>query len=204
MAKATLNKLNSVLEFITEYISIHNYPPTVREICVSANVSSSATAQYYLDKLEKLGKIRRSVAQNRSIELVDKEPLNKLAVNTIPLVGTVSCGTPIYATENIQDMLAFSKNILSGDADEMFALKVKGDSMKNIGILDGDTAIIKKQSVANNGDIVVALIEDSATIKRFFKESDHIRLQPENETFDPIILQNCEILGLVKGIFRAL
>lgn len=202
MAKATINKLNSVLEFITEYISTHNYPPTVREICVSANVSSSATAQYYLDKLEQMGKIKRGVAQNRSIELVDKEPLNKIATTSIPLVGTVSCGTPIYATENIQDMLAFSKNMIQGDEDEMFALKVKGDSMKNIGILDGDTAIIKKQPMAKNGEIVVALIDDSATIKRFHKESDHIRLQPENDTYEPIILKDCQILGIVKGVFR--
>lgn len=202
MAKATIEKLNSVMDFITEYISEHNYPPTVREICVSAKVSSSATAQYYLDKLEEMGKIRRSTARNRSIELVDKEPLNRVSVSTIPLVGTVACGNPILATENIQDCLAFSKNILSGEQDELFALKVKGDSMINIGILNGDIVIVKKQSSAKNGDIVVALIDDSATVKRFFKEPTCIKLQPENDFMEPIRVQSCEILGIVKGLFR--
>lgn len=202
MAKATIEKLNSVMNFITEYINEHNYPPTVREICISAKVTSSATAQYYLDKLEEMGKIKRSTARNRSIEVVDKEPLNRVAVSTIPLVGTVACGNPILATENIQDCLAFSKNILSGDSDELFALKVQGDSMINIGILNGDIVIVKKQNTAQNGEIVVALIDEGATVKRFFKESNSIRLQPENDYMEPIIVPNCEILGIVKGLFR--
>lgn len=202
MAKATIEKLNSVMNFITEYINEHNYPPTVREICISAKVTSSATAQYYLDKLEEMGKIKRSTARNRSIELVDKEPLNRVAVSTIPLVGTVACGNPILATENIQDSLAFSKNILSGDSDELFALEIQGDSMINIGILNGDIVIVKKQNTAQNGEIVVALIDEGATVKRFFKESNSIRLQPENDYIKPIIVPNCEILGIVKGLFR--
>ena len=202
MAKATQEKLNRVLEFIKSYISEHNYPPTVREICASAKVSSSASAQYYLNKLEEMGKIKRGVAKNRSIELIDKSPLVSDNVSTIPLIGTVAAGVPIFATENIQDNFSFSKNMLNGDSDQLFALKIKGDSMINAGILNGDTVIIKKQPTAQNGEIAVALIEDSATVKRFYKEDGKIRLQPENDFMEPIIVEDCKILGIVVGLLR--
>ena len=202
MAKATQEKLNRVLEFIKSYISEHNYPPTVREICASAKVSSSASAQYYLNKLEEMGKIKRGVAKNRSIELIDKSPLVSDNVSTIPLIGTVAAGVPIFAPENIQDNFSFSKNMLNGDSDQLFALKIKGDSMINAGILNGDTVIIKKQPTAQNGEIAVALIEDSATVKRFYKEDGKIRLQPENDFMEPIIVEDCKILGIVVGLFR--
>lgn len=205
MAKATIEKLDKTLMYISNFITDHGFPPTVREICSAINVSSSATAQYYLDKLEEMGKIKRSSTKNRTIEVLDKkyfEPTSDDYIE-IPLVGKVAAGVPILAEENIEDRLALPATMFSGKSPaELFALNVAGDSMVNAGILNGDKIVVRRQSTANNGDIVVALIEDSATVKRFYKEKEVFRLQPENDYMSPIFVKEVEILGIVVGLFR--
>ena len=207
MAKKTNDKLEQTLTFITDFIKNHSYPPTVREICKGVGVSSSATAQYYLDKLEELGKIKRATTKNRSIELTDKsvyanfEPLDA-DIELLPLVGKVTAGVPILATENIEGSLAVPRSMFKKTSEELFALTVSGDSMINAGILNGDKIVVRKQSTASDGDIVVALIEDSATVKRFYREKDIFRLQPENDYMKPIFVKELEIIGIVVGLIR--
>jgi len=207
MAKRTQDKLDSTLKFISEFIKTHSYPPTVREICSGVGVSSSATAQYYLNRLEKLGKIKRSSLKNRAIEIVcEKEsPLFAVEdadVELIPLIGKVTAGAPILAVENVEGNLALPKTMFKKTGEELFALNVSGDSMINAGILNGDKIVVKKQSTAKNGDIVVALIDDSATVKRFYKEKDVFRLQPENDYMKPIFVKELDIVGIVVGLIR--
>lgn len=209
MAKATQEKIDKTLIFIKQFVAQHGYPPTVREICAELKVNSSATAQYYLNKLEEIGKIRRSSTKNRAIEIVGMQPDISLSASipsskTIlaPLVGKVTAGNPILATENIEESLPLPISIF-GKSEDLFVLTVSGESMINAGILDGDKIIVKKQNTANNGDIVVALIDDSATVKRYYKEENHVRLQPENDFMEPIIVtENLSILGLVVGLLR--
>lgn len=205
MARALNPHLENTLSFITNFIHKHSYPPTVREICEGVGVSSPATAHYYLNKLEKMGKIRRGTSKNRAIELADKpstEPLVASEYIDIPLVGKVSAGIPILATENIEQTLPLPKSMFKNAYDTLFALTVVGESMINAGILNGDKIIIRKQSTASNGDIVVALIDDSVTVKRFFREKEVIRLQPENDFMKPIMVKNVEIVGVVVGLIR--
>ena len=154
-----------------------------------------------------MGKIRRKGTKNRTIELVDKLPFgatefNDESVELIPLVGKVTAGVPILATENIEDHLPLPRSMFHKTSEELFALNVVGDSMVNAGILNGDKIVVKKQSTASNGDIVVALIEDSATVKRFYKEKDIFRLQPENDYMKPIFVKDLEIIGIVVGLIR--
>lgn len=203
MAKTTQDKLERTLSFITEYLNNFGYPPTVREICKELKVSSSATAHYYLDKLEEQGKIKRSNSKNRAIEVVGikKMPYVESNITYAPLLGTVAAGVPILATENLEESLCLPKSMFNYD-DGIFATTVSGESMVNAGIFDGDRIIVKKQSSAQNGDIVIALIDDSATVKRFYKEKNHIRLQPENDYMEPIIVESCTILGVVIGLLR--
>ena len=202
MARATQDKLNKTLNFITDFVNKFGYPPTVREICKELNVSSSATAHYYLDKLEEQGLIRRSSTKNRAIEVVGikKNIVNPSEITYAPLLGTVAAGNPILATENLEETLCLPKSMFS--SDELFATTVAGESMINAGIFDGDKIIVRKQNTARNGEIVVALIDDSATVKRFYKEDEHIRLQPENDFMEPIIVDDCTILGIVVGLLR--
>ena len=207
MAKRTQDKLDSTLKFIAEFIKTHSYPPTVREICVGVGVSSSATAQYYLDRLEKLGKIKRSSLKNRAIELIEEKTskaleIEEFDVELIPLIGKVTAGVPILAVENVEGNIPLPRTMFRKSGEELFALSVSGDSMVNAGILNGDKIVVRKQSTATNGDIVVALIEDSATVKRFYKEKDIFRLQPENDYMKPIFVKEVEIIGIVVGLIR--
>ena len=209
MAKRTLDKLDKTLKYISDFIKKHSYPPTVREICSGVGVSSSATAQYYLNKLEEMGKIKRSSTKNRAIELVDKQTstesettLLDADIELIPLVGKVAAGVPILATENIEDSIPLPRSMFRNAGADLFALNVAGDSMINAGILNGDKIVVRKQSTAKDGDVVVALIEDSATVKRFYKEKDVFRLQPENDYMKPIFVKELEIVGIVVGLIR--
>lgn len=194
------DKQMEILEFIKTEISRKGYPPSVREICNAVGLRSTSTVHGHLARLEKKGLIRRDPTKPRAIEILD-DNYNKKELIEVPIVGSVAAGIPILAVENIEDKfpLPFDYFPYSG---KMFILQVKGESMIGCGILNGDFLIVEQQSTANNGDIVVALVEDSATVKRFFKEDGHIRLQPENPVMDPIIVDNCNILGKVVGLFR--
>lgn len=203
MVRTTQDKLDKTLECITNFVRTKGYPPTVRELCKYVGVSSSATAQYYLNILEKEGKIRRSSTKNRSIELIDKYTGTAMPeYSIVPVVGKVAAGVPILATENIEESIPLPTSMFNNPEDNLFVLKVSGDSMQNAGILDGDKIVVRKQSSAKNGDIVVALIEDSATVKRFFKEKDMFRLQPENDYLSPIFVKELDIIGIVVGLIR--
>lgn len=190
-----------ILEYIKEQILHHGYPPAVREICTAVNLKSTSSVHAHLETLEKNGYIRRDPTKPRAIEIIDDEfNLTRRDMINVPIIGTITAGTPILATENIEGYFpVLSDNLPSG---EMFMLYVKGESMINAGILDGDRVIVRMQNNANNGDMVAALIDDSATVKTFYKEDNHIRLQPENDFMDPIIVNNCTILGKVVALYR--
>ena len=190
-----------ILEFLKKYISEKGFPPTVREIGAAVGLSSTASVYFQLKTLEDKGYIKRDPTKNRCIEIISDE--YKTAITNaveVPVVGTVTAGEPILAVENITGHFYLSAEHFGDKAS--FMLKVKGESMINAHIDDGDIVIVEQTSTAENGDIVVALIDDSATVKRFFKEKDHIRLQPENDTMEPIIVDNAEIIGKVIGLFR--
>ena len=192
-----------ILEFICREISGQGYPPTVREIGKAVGLSSSATVHNHLNKLEEKGYIRRNPTKPRALEIVNKAlKINKDLVN-VPVVGRVTAGTPILAVENIEDTFPLPLDFTG--SEDVFMLSIIGDSMINVGILDGDLVIVRKQNAAQDGEIVVALIEDEATVKRFFKGHNYIRLQPENNNYNPIIVrhhQNFQILGKVIGLVR--
>lgn len=194
------DKQTEIYEFIRKQILEKGYPPSVREICKGVGLSSTSTVHGHLERLEKKGLIKRDSTKPRTIELL-KEPIIKREMLNIPIVGKVTAGTPILAVENIEDTFPMPLNFLPSN-EELFMLYVSGESMIDAGILDGDLAIIEKCNCAENGDIVVALIENEATLKRFFKENDHIRLQPENKTMKPIIVDDCKIIGKLIGLFR--
>lgn len=203
MAKLS-NRQQAILDFIKHEVRTKGYPPSVREIGEAVGLASSSTVHGHLDRLEKKGLIRRDATKPRAIEVTDgSEEMNVFpeAVSRVPLVGKVTAGVPILATENIEDYFPLPAHMV-GDY-QVFMLSVVGESMIEAGIHDGDYVIVRKQSTANNGDIVVAMTEDDeATIKRFYKESDHIRLQPENSAMEPLRLRNVEILGKVIGVYR--
>ena len=192
-----MSKTDEVYNFIEEYIAVNNYPPTVREICEKINLDSTATVVYHLKKLETAGKIIRKGNKNRAIELTNKSTMRGV---TIPVVGTVAAGIPILAEQDISDKIMISENFFMGN--NLFVLTVKGDSMIEAGILDGDYVIVSQQSVANNGEIVVCLLENEATVKRFYREKGFFRLQPENSSMTPIYAENVQILGKVVGLIR--
>ena len=195
------DKQQEILEYLKEVILKKGYPPSVREICQAVNLSSTSSVFNHLEKLEKNGYIRRDPAKPRCIEIVDDSfQLTRREMAQIPIVGTVAAGQPILASQNITDY--FPIPIEYAPNTESFILKVKGESMINVGIFDGDNIFVERCNTANNGDIVVALVDDSATVKTFYKENGHYRLQPENDTMDPIIVDNVEILGRVYGVFR--
>ena len=195
-------KQQQILKFIKEEVHHKGYPPSVREICEAIGLKSTSTVHGHLSRLEKKGYIRRDPTKPRAIEVMNLEPAidyNQELVH-IPIVGTITAGTPILAVENIED--TFPLPIQYVNNDDMFMLKVRGESMIEAGIFDKDLILVRQQNVAENGDIVVALIEDYATVKKFYKEKDYIRLQPANSTMTPIIVQECTILGKVVGLFR--
>lgn len=204
MSKGNISKKQEeILEYIKSQILQRGFPPAVREICDAVNLKSTSSVHSHLETLEKNGYIRRDPTKPRAIEIMD-EGFNYLRTETeitsIPVVGTVAAGQPLLAVENITDYFPFPANLLPNE--ETFILKVKGDSMINMGIYDGDYLIVEKTNTANNGDVVVALVDDSATVKRFYAEDGHFRLQPENDFMDPIIVDNVEILGKAIRLIR--
>ncbi len=202
MSKGKISsKQSEILEYIKSEILSHGYPPSVREICDAVNLKSTSSVHAHLETLEKNGYIRRDLAKPRAIEILDDDfGLTRRDVVNVPMVGRVAAGEPILANENISDYFPIPVEYMPNE--ETFMLKVKGESMINVGIFNGDNILVKRQSTASNGDLVVALVDDSATVKTFYKEDGHYRLQPENDTMDPIIVDNCEILGKVFGVFR--
>ncbi len=195
------DKQKEILEYIKEMILKKGYPPAVREICEAVHLKSTSSVHSHLESLEKNGYIRRDPTKPRTIEILDDDfALTRREVVNVPVIGTVAAGMPILAEQNIEDYLPIPAEMLPNK--EVFMLKVKGNSMIEAGIYSGDKVIVAKQPDAENGDKVVALVDDSATVKTFYKENGHFRLQPENSTMDPIILDHVEILGKVIGLFR--
>ena len=189
-------KLNALYDYVSKFTEENGYPPTVRDICNDLSIKSTATAHYYLEKLSSKGLITKRCDKKRAITVSGKTK-NSFDV---PVIGTVTAGTPILAVENFEDYYPLPLEFRS--AEPTFMLKVKGDSMINAGILDGDKIVVKKQETAENGDIVVALIDDSATVKRFYKRNGKIILHPENDEMNDIVLDEALILGIVVGLTR--
>lgn len=203
MTETHENKQLEILRYIYDTVEDRGFPPTVREICSAVNLSSTSTVHGHLSRLERKGLISKDATKPRAIE-VTRQGLDALDIKPkdIPVVGVVTAGQPILAVEDIEDYFPLPPD-LESDAGDLFMLKVHGTSMINAGILDGDNVIVRKQSTATNGEIVVAMTEDNeATVKRFYKEKDHYRLQPENDTMAPIILNEVQILGKVVGLYR--
>lgn len=202
MANGKLSaKQTEILEYIKEQILERGYPPAVREICDAVHLKSTSSVHSHLETLEKNGYIRRDPTKPRAIEICDDSfQLVRHEMASVPIIGTVAAGQPILAQENIEGYFPIPVELLPNA--ETFILKVKGDSMINVGIYSGDQIFVERCSSARNGDTVVALVDDSATVKTFYKENGHIRLQPENDTMDPIIVEDCTILGKVFGVFR--
>ena len=216
MRKKDPNSLNkrekAILKFIEKQIGINGYPPSVREIGKAVDLKSTATVHGYIASLEKKGYIKKESQKGRTLKLLkggavegqqstfDKEVYSSREMVDVPGIGKITAGEPILAVENVTDTFPIPLDFVG--SGESFMLTVRGESMIEAGILDGDYILVRKQNTANNGEIVVALIGDEATVKTFYKEKDHIRLQPENCTLDPIIVPTCEILGKVSGVFR--
>ncbi len=197
------DKQTQILEYIRHEILAKGYPPSIREICQAVDLKSTSSVHAQLSSLEAKGYIRRDLTKSRSIEIIDDDfSLTKRELVNIPIVGTVSCGQPILAEQNIEDYFPVPPEYIHNTNNQTFMLRVKGDSMINVGIYEKDLVIVEQCSSARNGEIVVALIEDSATVKTFYKEKGYIRLQPENDYMDPILVEHCEILGRVIGLFR--
>lgn len=204
MAKRTDTRQEDILRFIHEQVTAKGYPPTVREIGEAVNLSSTSTVHGHLSRLEKKGLLQRDPTKPRAIELTEAG-LEKIGIQaeTIPMLGVVTAGEPILAVEEASDFFPVPPN-LSNDIGSLFMLTIRGESMINMGILDGDNVIVRQQPDAQNGDVVIAMTdENEATCKRFFREDDHIRLQPENDYMEPIILPNVTILGQVVGLYRS-
>ena len=194
-------KQTEILEYIKKEILAKGYPPTVRDICTVVNLKSTSSVHAHLESLEKNGYIRRDPTKPRAIEIIDDNfSLTRREMVNVPMIGRVAAGEPILATQNIENYFPIPAEFMPNG--EVFMLKIKGDSMINVGILDGDWIVVEKQNTARNGEIVVALVEDSATVKTFYKENGHIRLQPENDNLDPIIVPDCIIMGKVISLYR--
>jgi repressor LexA len=200
MVELSLTKRQQeIFDFIKSYSADHGYPPTVRDIGKAIGLTSSSTVHAHLANLEKLGALRRDPTKPRAMEILGKAK-NAVLPAGLPLVGRVAAGQPILAEENIEDYVEVPQ-IAGGDEGE-YVLKVQGDSMKDAGILEGDYVVVHTTETARNGEIVVALLGEEATVKRFFKERDHVRLQPENDALDPIRTRDVQVLGRVVGVFR--
>ncbi len=196
-------KQQEILDYIKSEILAKGYPPAVREICEAVNLKSTSSVHAHLETLEKNGYIRRDPTKPRAIEIVDDTfNLTRRELVNVPVVGRVAAGEPILADQNISSYFPIPSEFMPNV--QTFMLNVKGDSMINVGIFDGDMVLVEQQNTAGDGDIVVALLEDSATVKTFYKEADRVRLQPENDTMDPIYATDVAILGKVIGVFRFL
>lgn len=194
-------KQTEILEYIKTQILNKGYPPSVRDICQAVDLKSTSSVHAHLETLEKNGYIRRDPTKPRAIEIIDDNfNLTRREVVNVPLVGRVAAGEPILAVENVVSYFPIPAEYMPNE--DVFMLTVKGESMINMGIYDGDNIIVSKCSSARNGEVVVALVDDSATVKRFYKEDGHYRLQPENDFMDPIIVEHCEVLGKVIGLIR--
>lgn len=192
---------SEILEYIKETILKKGYPPSVREMCEAVQLKSTSSVHLHLDTLEKKGYIRRNPTSPRAIEIIDDcFNLSRRVVVNVPVLGTVAAGQPLYVEKNIENYYPIPAELLPNE--DVFMLKIKGNSMVNAGILEEDQIIVEHRSTARNGDIVVALVDDAATVKRFFKEDGHYRLQPENDSMEPIVIDRVEILGKVIGLFR--
>ncbi len=194
-------KQSEILEYIKNQILNKGYPPSVRDICEAVNLKSTSSVHAHLETLEKNGYIRRDPTKPRAIEIIDDNfNLVRREVVNVPIVGEVAAGSPLLAVENITNYFPIPSEMMPNE--DTFILIVKGDSMVNMGIYSGDQIIVKKQSTAKNGEVIVALVDDSATVKRFYKEDGHYRLQPENDFMEPIIVDEVQILGKVIGLMR--
>ncbi|MBR4694372.1 MAG: transcriptional repressor LexA [Bacilli bacterium] len=207
MEKNITKRQEDVLQYIKKYVVDHGFPPSTREIGAALGLSSPATVHTHLKKLEDAGCIRKTNSKFRTIEIVGENEFAQKddpELVKVPLLGKVACGNPIEAIENPSEWFTLPASLIPS-RETIFTLECTGESMINVGIYDGDVVIVQKQNVARNGDIVVAMTDDNeVTLKTFYKEKDHIRLQPENDTMDPIILQNCVILGKAIGLYRSL
>ena len=199
-----------IFEFVRSYVDAHGYPPTVREIGEAVGLASPSTVHAHLANLERAGLLKRDPTKPRALELTERARPAPVAddVHRLPLVGEIAAGGPLLAEENVEDHLAVPETLARGDGEE-FLLRVKGDSMVNAGILDGDIVVVHRQPDARNGEIVVALAgqdesADEATVKRFYREAGRVRLQPENDALEPIYADHVQILGTVTGVFRKL
>ncbi len=202
---ANLSKQQQILSFIEEYTSEKGYPPTVREICTGVGLNSPSTVHGYISRLQKAGLLEKDASSSRGLRLAQKSNVAQITqaddtILSVPVIGQISAGQPILAEENIERTFPLPSDFARGS--DVFMLKIRGESMINAGILDGDFVIVKSQATANNGDIVAALIEDSATVKTFYKENGHFRLQPENDALEPIITDTVAIIGKVIGVYR--
>ena len=194
-------KQQQILDNIKQEILNRGYPPTVREICETVNLKSTSSVHSHLETLEKNGYIRRDPTKPRAIEICDDSfQMVRTEMVSLPVIGRVAAGTPILAEQNIEEYFPVPADVVP--KGESFILNVHGDSMINAGIFDGDRVFVNSCNTARNGEMIVALIDDSATVKTFYRENGHIRLQPENDTMDPIIVNDCQILGKVFGVFR--
>jgi repressor LexA len=201
MVELSLTKRQQeIFDFVKRYVGEHGYPPTVRDIGKAIGLTSSSTVHAHLANLEKLGLLRRDPTKPRAIEVLKDKARDVVAPAGLPVVGQVAAGQPVLADENIEEYVPVP-GIAGGDDGE-FVLRVKGDSMKDAGILEGDFVIVRRQETAGDGEIVVALVGEEATVKRFFREDDHVRLQPENETMEPIRTREAQVLGRVVGLCR--
>ena len=201
MADLNLTKRQQeIFDFVKRYVGDHGYPPTVRDIGKAIGLTSSSTVHAHLANLEKLGVLKRDPTKPRALEVLVNKARGAVAPGGLPLVGQVAAGSPVLAEENIEDYVAVPE-IAGGDQGQ-FVLEVKGDSMINAGILEGDHVVVRKQDTAENGEIVVALVGEEATVKRFFREEQYVRLQPENEALEPILTREVRLLGRVVGVCR--
>ncbi len=200
-------KQQEILEYIKSQILDRGFPPSVREICEAVHLKSTSSVHSHLETLEKNGYIKRDPTKPRTIEILDESfEMVRKEMTSIPIIGQVAAGQPILAEQNVDGYFPLPTDFLpSGTgASGSFVLRVKGTSMINIGIMDGDYVFVRETSSAKNGDVIVALVDDSATVKTFYKEKNQIRLQPENDTMEPIIVKDCKILGKVFAVFRSL
>ena len=206
IGKDLTKRQQEIFDFIKKYSARYGYPPTVRDIGKAVGLASSSTVHAHLANLEKVGLLRRDPSKPRAIELLDKAvETAKAAVgrpNGLPLVGHVAAGQPILAEENIEDYVQTPE--YAGGTDGEYVLRVRGESMKDAGIIEGDLVVVRPQETAQDGEIVVALVGEEATVKRFFQEEDHVRLQPENESMEPIRSRDVRVLGKVVGLMRSI
>jgi repressor LexA len=201
MVELSLTKRQQeIFDFVKRYVGEHGYPPTVRDIGKAIGLASSSTVHAHLANLEKLGMLRRDPTKPRAIEVLKDKARDVVTPVGLPVVGQVAAGQPVLADENIEEYVPVPA--IAGGDDGEFVLRVKGDSMKDAGILEGDFVIVRRQETAGDGEIVVALVGEEATVKRFFRENDHVRLQPENDAMEPIRTREAQVLGRVVGLCR--